>query len=206
MEQKKINDLIKQYQQDYDQSKLKYEVAKVFFYNMPFWKYVISVFLIFTALSTYALGDMIWNNQMDEMPLLLMNYICFCIFLPILMIPIMNWSKTDTKYFDTVLNQIDQKFKSKSIVLKEVGVTKQEQVKIVVNKILNTLNNNDQIISYLDVYNIYKQYKNEFIRDKNCLKNLDNDIDTIIKKQKQKDNIQEYIKEHMQNTKYTKFL
>lgn len=31
MEQKKINDLSKQYQQDYDQSKLDYEVAKVFF-------------------------------------------------------------------------------------------------------------------------------------------------------------------------------
>jgi hypothetical protein len=36
MEQKKINDLSKKYQQEYEQSKLKYEVAKVFFDNIPF--------------------------------------------------------------------------------------------------------------------------------------------------------------------------
>jgi hypothetical protein len=197
MEQKKINDLSKQYQQNYEQSKLKYEVAKVFFYNIPFWKYVISIFLFITAMFSYELGHIVRNNQMYVIPLLLLNCICFYISLPIIMIPIMNWSKTDTKYFDTVLNQINHKFKSKSIELKETGSTQQKQVKIVVNKILNTLNNNDQIISYLDVYNIYKQYRNEFIRDKNYLKNLDNDIDIIIKKQKQKENIQKYIKEHM---------
>lgn len=195
MEQKKINDLSKQYQQNYEQSKLKYEVAKVFFYNIPFWKYVISIFLFFTAMFSYELGHIVRSNQMYVIPLFLLNYICSYISLPIIMIPIMNWSKTDTKYFDTVLNQINHKFKSKSIVLKETSATQQKQVKIVVNNILNTLNNNDQIISYLDVYNIYKQYRNEFIRDKNCLKKLDNDINIIIKKQKQKENIQEYIQE-----------
>lgn len=200
MEQKKINDLSKQYQQNYEQSKLKYEVAKVFFYNIPFWKYVISIFLFFTAMFSYELGHIVRNNQMHVIPSFLINYICFYISLPIIMIPVMGWIKPNKKYFHTVLNQIDKK--SKCIELKETGSKLQEQVRMVVNEILNTLNNNDKTISYLDIYDVYKKLKNQLRRDKNRLKNLDNDIDIIIKKQKQKENIQEYIKEYIQDTKF----
>jgi hypothetical protein len=100
------------------------------------------------------------------------------------MIPIMGWMKTSKKYFDTVLNQIDNK--SKSIVLKETVSTQQKQVKIVVNEILNTLNNNEKIIYYLDIYNIYKQYRNEFRKTKKDLKYLDNNIDRIIENKSKK--------------------
>lgn len=199
MEQKKINDLSKQYQQDYDQSKLKYEVAKVFFYNMPFWKYVISLFIIFTSFFVgYTLGEIIPDNQMDiqqKILLLFMNSIVLPISLTIwIMYPIMDLNKPNKNYFDTVLNQIDNKVQSKHIVLKENSDLK--QVKMVVNDILHTLNNNENIISYLDIYNIYKQSRDNFRRAKNRLKNLDNKIDRMIKKQKQKENIQEYIKEY----------
>jgi len=96
----------------------------------------------------------------------------------------MGWMKTSKKYFDTVLNQIDNK--SKSIVLKETVSTQQKQVKIVVNEILNTLNNNEKIIYYLDIYNIYKQYRNEFRKTKKDLKYLDNNIDRIIENKSKK--------------------
>lgn len=112
----------------------------------------------------------------------------------------MGWIKPNKKYFHTVLNQINKK--SKCIELKETGSKSQEQVRIVVNEILNTLNNNDKTISYLDIYDVYKKLKNQLRRNKNRLKNLDNDIDIIIKKQKQKENIQEYIKEYIQDTKF----
>jgi hypothetical protein len=199
MEQKKINDLSKQYQQDYDQSKLKYEVAKVFFYNMPFWKYVISLFIIFTSFFVgYTLGEIIPDNQMDiqqKILLLFMNSIVLPISLTIwIMFPIMDLNKPNKNYFDTVLNQIDNKVQSKHIVLKENSDLK--QIKMVVNDILHTLNNNENIISYLDIYNIYKQSRGDFRRAKNRLKNLDNKIDRMIKKQKQKENIQEYLKQY----------
>lgn len=204
MEQKKINnlskDLSKKYQQEYEQSKLKYEVAKVFFDNIPFWKYANSFFLISIGLFVYTLGYIIWNNQMDKILLLFINYIFFCICVYIIMIPAMGWIKPNKKYFHTVLNQINKK--SKCIELKETGSKSQEQVRIVVNEILNTLNNNDKTISYLDIYDVYKKLKNQLRRNKNRLKNLDNDIDIIIKKQKQKENIQEYIKEYIQDTKF----
>lgn len=199
MEQKKINDLSNKYQQEYEQSKLDYEVAKVFFYNMPFWKYIISLFIIFTSFFVgYALGEIIPNNQMDiqqKILLLFMNSIVFPISITIwIMYPIMDLNKPNKNYFDTVLNQIDNKVQSKHIVLKENSDLK--QVKMVVNDILHTLNNNENIISYLDIYNIYKQSRDNFRRAKNRLKNLDNKIDRMIKKQKQKENIQEYIKEY----------
>lgn len=112
----------------------------------------------------------------------------------------MGWIKPNKKYFHTVLNQIDKK--SKCIELKETDSKSQEQVKIVVNEILNTLNNNDKTISYLDIYEVYKKLKNQLRRDTNDFKNLDNKIDTIIKKRKQKENIREYIKEYMQDKNF----
>lgn len=200
MEQKKINDLSKKYQQEYEQSKLKYEVAKVFFDNIPFWKYANSFFLISIGLFVYTLGYIIWNNQMDKILLLFINYIFFCICVYIILIPVMGWIKPNKKYFHTVLNQIDKK--SKCIELKETDSKSQEQVKIVVNEILNTLNNNDKTISYLDIYEVYKKLKNQLRRATNDFKNLDNKIDTIIKKRKQKENIREYIKEYMQDKNF----
>ena len=106
----------------------------------------------------------------------------------------MDLNKPNKNYFDTVLNQIDNKVQSKHIVLKENSDLK--QIKMVVNDILHTLNNNENIISYLDIYNIYKQSRGDFRRAKNRLKNLDNKIDRMIKKQKQKENIQEYLKQY----------
>lgn len=199
MEQKKINDLIKQYQQDYDQSKLKYEVAKVFFYNMPFWRYVIS-FFIFTELFSvvYTLGYAIPNNQIDDKQIvsfLLAYWVLVPIWLTLFVMGIlMCCSKPNKKYFDTVINQIDKKVQSKDIVLKETD--NRQYIKNVVNKFFNTLNNNDQIIYYVDIGNLYIASRNDFRRAKNRLKNLDNKIDRMIKKQKQKENIQEYIKEY----------
>lgn len=112
----------------------------------------------------------------------------------------MGWIKPNKKYFHTVLNQIDKK--SKCIELKETDSKSQEQVKIVVNEILNTLNNNDKTISYLDIHEVYKKLKNQLRRATNDFKNLDNKIDTIIKKRKQKENIREYIKEYMQDKNF----
>ena len=166
---------------------------------MPFWKYVISLFIIFTSFFVgYTLGEIIPDNQMDiqqKILLLFMNSIVLPISLTIwIMFPIMDLNKPNKNYFDTVLNQIDNKVQSKHIVLKENSDLK--QIKMVVNDILHTLNNNENIISYLDIYNIYKQSRGDFRRAKNRLKNLDNKIDRMIKKQKQKENIQEYLKQY----------
>lgn len=52
------------------------------------------------------------------------------------------------------------------------------------------------MICYLDIFSLYGQLRDDFRIAKNRLKNLDNKIDRIIKKQKQKENIQEYIKQY----------
>lgn len=197
MEQKKINDLSKQYQQDYDQSKLDYEVAKVFFYNMPFWKYVISFFIILSIVCVIGSLKYISNNNMnnvESIQFLLMYGAIIPAWITIVATFPPMCLEPNKKYFDTVLNKIERKVQLKSIILKDNSST--QQIKNVVTEILNTLNHNDHVICYLDIYGLYKQSRGDFIRAKKRLKNLDNKIDRIIEKQKQKENIQEYIKQY----------
>lgn len=197
MEQKKINDLSKKYQQDYEQSKLQYEVAKVFFYNMPFWKYVISFFIILSLFCVIGSLKYISNNNMnngESVQFLLMYGAIIPIWITIVATFPPMCLEPNKKYFDTVLNKIEKKVQAESIILKETSST--QQVNNVVTEILNTLNNNDNVICYLDIFSLYGQLRDDFRIAKNRLKNLDNKIDRIIKKQKQKENIQEYLKHY----------
>ena len=197
MEQKKINDLSKKYELEYEQSKLDYKVAKVFFYNMPFWKYVISFFIILSLFCVIGSLKYISNNNMnngESIQFLLMYGAIIPVWITIVATFPPMCLKPNKKYFDTVLNKIERKVQLKSIILKDNSST--QQIKNVINEILNTLNHNDHVICYLDIYGLYTQSRGDFRMAKKRLKNLDNKIDRIIEKQKQKDNIQEYINQY----------
>ena len=98
---------------------------------------------------------------------------------------IMYFTKPDDKYFDSVVNEVNKQFQSKSIELSE-NIRNQEIEK-----------NKDLIIFYKDIYFLYKELEKDLDTAKDNLKNANNKFNEFIERKKQKDNIQDCI------TKYT---
>jgi hypothetical protein len=96
----------------------------------------------------------------------------------------MYFTKPDDKYFDSVVNEVNKQFQSKSIELSE-NIRNQEIEK-----------NKDLIIFYKDIYFLYKELEKDLDTAKDNLKNANNKFNEFIERKK-KDNIQDCI------TKYT---
>ena len=105
--------------------------------------------------------------------------------------------KPNKKYFDSVITEIDKKFQCESIIKLE-EYNRMPEVKDVVTKFLKQIQNTDTMIYYKDIYDLYKKSEDDLEIAQRDLKNVNNEVDELIKKQKQKDNIQEYIKEYIQ--------
>lgn len=208
LKQKRIKHLHNQYQQKYEQRKLEYDIARIFIYKMPCWKYVVRFFLViyfFYAINllAYTIAN---NNGVIAILFLSLfkivsNFIIMLILTYLITMPIMRLIKPNKKYFDAVITEIDKKFQSNSIIKLEES-NRTPEVKDVVTKFLKQIQNTDAIIYYKDIYDLYKKSEEDLEIAERDLKNVNNEVNELIKKQKQKENIQEYIKEYMQETRF----
>lgn len=202
LEQRELEWYNNQYKEQYEQKKLEYDIAKIFIYKIPFWKYLISLFFIIYPIYTINLliETFVSNNSILTILLLSIFKIisCFIIMLMLLfaiMVSIMFFTKPDKQYFDSVVNEVDKQFQSKSIK-SGVNIRKPEIENIVTN-FLRKIQNKDSLIFYKDIYFLYKESEKDLDSAKDDLKNANNKFNEFIERKKQKDKIQDCI------TKYT---
>ena len=86
----------------------------------------------------------------------------------------MYFTKPDDKYFDSVVNEVNKQFQSKSIELSE-NIRNQEIEK-----------NKDLIIFYKDIYFLYKELEKDLDTAKDNLKNANNKFNEFIERKKKR--------------------
>jgi hypothetical protein len=202
LEQRELEWFNNHYKERHDEKKLEYDIAKIFIYKIPFWKYLISLFFIIYPIYTINLliETFVSNNSILTILLLSIFKIisCFIIMLMLLfaiMASIMYFTKPNKKYFDSVVNEVDKQFQSKFI---ELGANiRKPEVEYIVTKFLGQIKDKDSIIFYKDIYDLYKESEEDLDIAKYDMKNAKNKFNEFIERKKQKDNIQDCI------TKYT---
>lgn len=180
-----------QYQREYEQSKLKYEIAKTFYNNIPYLKFaqntmIFNFLVIFILLTSYFYQN---YNILDFFACL-----CMVIFTGFLLCSLVFIRKSDfiinktiinTSYLDKATNKIEENLKLKY---------DESRIKSEISNYLNKLPEDKEFPYSNIIRQLYENYKTQFKTSRYFF----NKRQKIIKNMTDNNQIQEYINRYNQ--------